>query len=54
MEKRILIDKLNEIKGIVAVSQFGSYGTEFWVKDRSDIDIDILMIITKEIVVNNK
>ena len=43
MEKHILIDKLNQIKGIVAVSQFGSYGTEFWVKDRSDIDIDVVV-----------
>lgn len=47
MEEGILIDKFKQIKDIVAISQFGSYGTEFWVKDRSDIDIAV--IVTQEI-----
>ncbi|MFD3158818.1 nucleotidyltransferase domain-containing protein (plasmid) [Haloimpatiens sp. FM7330] len=43
MDKSQIIDILKNINGIVAVSQFGSYGTEYWIKDRSDIDIAVVI-----------
>ena len=43
MERSQLIDKLKELKSIVSVSQFGSYGTELWIKDRSDIDLAVVV-----------
>lgn len=43
MNKSQLIEKLKDIKGLVAVSQFGSYGTEYWIKDRSDIDAAVVV-----------
>lgn len=42
MNKEVLVEKLKNVHGIVAVSQFGSYGTEYWIKDRSDIDIAVI------------
>ncbi|MEA4825016.1 MAG: nucleotidyltransferase domain-containing protein [Clostridium sp.] len=42
MNKESLMKKLNNIHGIVAISQFGSYGTEYWIKDRSDIDLAVI------------
>ena len=33
-----LIDfKVPEINNLIALATFGSYGTEFWVNNRSDI-----------------
>lgn len=42
MEPQI-IDKLKNIDGVVSISQFGSYGTELWIKDRSDIDLAVVV-----------
>lgn len=42
MDKEILLEKLKNVQGIVAISQFGSYGTEYWIKDRSDIDLAVI------------
>lgn len=39
-------DYLNEIKKInevVCISEFGSYRTEYWNKDRSDIDLAVVV-----------
>lgn len=39
-----LIDfKVPEINNLIALATFGSYGTEFWVNNRSDIDVLILL-----------
>ena len=43
MDKKLLIERLKNINGIVAVSQFGSFGTKYWIKDRSDIDLAIIV-----------
>lgn len=43
MDTSELISKLKKISGLVAVSQFGSFGTELWIKDRSDIDLAIIV-----------
>lgn len=43
MKTSELIDKLRDIKGIVGVSQFGSYGSKYWIKDRSDIDLFVVV-----------
>lgn len=38
-----LLTKLQSVKGLVAISQFGSYGSEYWIKDRSDIDLAVVV-----------
>ena len=43
MDRESLLNNLKTINGIVAVSLFGSYGSEFWIKDRSDIDIAVVL-----------
>lgn len=43
MEVSQVIDKLKDIKGLVAVAQFGSFNTEYWIKDRSDIDLAVVV-----------
>ena len=43
MELSQLIDNLKSMKGIVAVAQFGSYGSDLWIKDRSDIDLAVIV-----------
>lgn len=42
MDREVLINRVKEIQGIVGVSQFGSYGTEYWIQDRSDIDLAVV------------
>lgn len=44
MDEKLFLKRLNEIQGIVAISEFGSYKTEYWIEGRSDID---LIVITK-------
>lgn len=43
MELAQFIDNLRKIKGIVAIAQFGSYGTPVWIKNRSDIDLAVIV-----------
>jgi predicted nucleotidyltransferase len=43
LDKELFINKLKNIKGIVALSEFGSYRTEYWIKDRSDIDLAVVV-----------
>lgn len=43
MNKFNLEEKLNNINGIVAISVFGSYGTDLWIEGRSDIDIAVIV-----------
>lgn len=44
MNKEEYIKKLKKYREIIALCEFGSYGTKDWIKDRSDID---LLVITK-------
>lgn len=34
-----LIEKLKSINGLVAICEFGSYGSEYWLEGKSDIDL---------------
>jgi predicted nucleotidyltransferase len=43
MKLATLIDKLKNINGVVAISQFGSYGSELWIENRSDIDLAVVV-----------
>lgn len=43
MDKTNFINKIKKHNEIIALCEFGSYGTEAWIKDRSDID---LLIVT--------
>lgn len=38
-----IMNILKNIDGVVAVAEFGSYGTEYWIKDRSDIDLAVVV-----------
>ena len=40
---RLIDFKAPEINNLIAIATFGSYDTEFWVSNRSDIDILILL-----------
>ncbi|MEA4825763.1 MAG: nucleotidyltransferase domain-containing protein [Clostridium sp.] len=35
--------KCPEINNLIAMAMFGSYGTEFWINNKSDIDILVLL-----------
>ena len=37
------INKLKDLDSIVCVAEFGSYNTEYWIKDRSDIDLAVIV-----------
>ena len=43
LEDKKFIDKLKELNSLVCVAQFGSYDTEYWIKDRSDIDLAVVV-----------
>lgn len=43
MDKMDFIQQLNKIKGLVAICKFGSHGTEYWIEDRSDIDLAVVV-----------
>lgn len=43
MKLSTIINKLKNINGVVAISQFGSYGTELWIENRSDIDLAVVV-----------
>lgn len=43
MKLATLIDKLKNINGVVAISQFGSYASELWIENRSDIDLAVVV-----------
>lgn len=49
IKKVVYLDKLQfqeglkKINGIVALSKFGSHGTEYWIEGRSDIDIAVVV-----------
>lgn len=43
LDKLQLEEKLEKIQGIVALSKFGSHGTEHWIEGRSDIDIAVIV-----------
>jgi predicted nucleotidyltransferase len=38
-----LLEAIQVIHGLVAISLFGSYGSEYWIKDRSDIDLMVVV-----------
>ena len=43
MREADFLEKLKKLKSIICVVEFGSFRTEAWIKDRSDID---LLVIT--------
>ncbi|MEG2353681.1 MAG: nucleotidyltransferase domain-containing protein [Clostridium sp.] len=43
MDRKCFEDKLSKISEIVCISEFGSYRSEYWIKDRSDIDLIIVV-----------
>ena len=43
MTESDFLEKLKKLKNIICVVEFGSFRTESWIKDRSDID---LLVIT--------
>lgn len=43
MDRQEFIGKLNKIKSLVCISEFGSYRTEYWIENRSDIDLAVIV-----------
>ena len=43
MNKVEFINSLKNINGIVSVCRFGSYGAKEWIRDRSDIDLAVVV-----------
>lgn len=43
MDKTRFINELRKINGIISICEFGSYGTKYWIKDRSDIDLAVVV-----------
>lgn len=43
MNKEKFIENIKKINEVIAICEFGSYGTEYWIKGRSDID---LLVVT--------
>ena len=44
MDKGEFIKAISKHNEIIAICEFGSYGTDDWIKDRSDID---LLVVNK-------
>ncbi|MHC1682948.1 MAG: nucleotidyltransferase domain-containing protein [Clostridiaceae bacterium] len=40
--------KISNFDNIISLAVFGSYGTEFWIKDKSDIDVMVILNEKKE------
>ena len=43
MKKDEFLRELQKYKEIIALCEFGSYGTEYWIENRSDIDLIIVV-----------
>ncbi len=43
MNKEEFIKKIKKYREIIALCEFGSYGTKHWIKDRSDIDLLVVV-----------
>lgn len=43
MEREEFINKVKKRNEIIALCIFGSYGTEMWIKDKSDIDLLVVV-----------
>ena len=43
MKKDKFLKELQKYKEIIALCEFGSYGTEYWIENRSDIDLIIVV-----------
>lgn len=43
MNREEFIKKIRKHSEIIALCQFGSYGTEMWIKNKSDIDLLIVV-----------
>lgn len=43
MSKEEFIKKLNKYREIIALCEFGSYGTNDWIEGRSDIDLLVIV-----------
>ena len=43
MDKGEFIKAISKHNEIIAICEFGSYGTDDWIKDRSDIDLLVVL-----------
>ncbi|AVK50090.1 hypothetical protein AXY43_20020 [Clostridium sp. MF28] len=43
MAESYFLNELKKIESIVCIAEFGSYRTEYWNKDRSDIDLAVVV-----------
>ena len=43
MDELKFIEKIRETKSVICISEFGSYNTEYWIKDKSDIDLAVIV-----------
>ncbi|WP_243128263.1 nucleotidyltransferase domain-containing protein [Clostridium chromiireducens] len=43
LEKSEFLNEIKKINSIICISEFGSYRTEYWDKDRSDIDLAVVV-----------
>ena len=43
LEEAYYLNEIKKIGGVICISEFGSYRTEYWNKDRSDIDLVIVV-----------
>ena len=43
MNKEDFIKNIKKYREVIALCEFGSYGTENWIKDRSDIDLLVVV-----------
>lgn len=45
MGKFEFLNKLNEINSVVCIAEFGSYRTEYWIKDRDNERLEKILKI---------
>lgn len=43
LDEAKFVNELKEINELVCIAEFGSYNTEYWIKDRSDIDLAVVV-----------
>ena len=48
MDKGEFIKAISKHNEIIAICEFGSYGTDDWIKDRSDIDLLVVTAIASK------
>ena len=43
LDEAKFVNELKKINELVCIAEFGSYNTEYWIKDRSDIDLAVVV-----------